>query len=295
MTSGSKIQRWSSRLLGKRGSLALMEKIAQLPIFTRQRGLVGMVGDYQDRRKTLSAALAQVDRILLPSPFMRPFFAGHGLPEEKMKVIQEGIDTGWFSGLIARIESDRLRIAYLGQVRPAKGVHLLIEAAQGLRGNYRVRVYGNMRQDPAYAARLVDAAGKNSNIEFPGGYTRAQLEPILMDTDIVVLPSISMEPFGIIAREALFAGVPVVASNTGGLVDVVQPGINGALCPPGDMTALKKILQALVDDPRRLVNLRQPSGKIRGMAEEVDELEQEYQAILAGQKPEKHKHLEGCR
>ena len=65
--------------------------------------------------------------------------------------------------------------------------------------------------------------------------------------DVLVAPSL-LEAFGLPAVEAAAAGVPVVASATGGLLDTVVPGQTGLLVPPGDAAALARAIEDLVAD-----------------------------------------------
>jgi starch synthase len=67
---------------------------------------------------------------------------------------------------------------------------------------------------------------------------------------LFVCPSI-YEPFGVINLEAMACQTPVVASAVGGILEVVQDGITGALVPPGDVGALTRAMTALLEDPAR--------------------------------------------
>jgi glycosyltransferase involved in cell wall biosynthesis len=64
-----------------------------------------------------------------------------------------------------------------------------------------------------------------------------------------VVPSVWSEPMGLVAVEAMLAGRPVVASDVGGLRDLIRPGVTGLVVPPGDPSALAAALDRLLDDP----------------------------------------------
>jgi glycosyltransferase involved in cell wall biosynthesis len=103
-----------------------------------------------------------------------------------------------------------------------------------------------------------------------------------------VVPSAWQEPFGIVALEAMDAGVPVVASATGGLAEVVDDGETGLLVPPGDAGALADAIGRLVAD----VELRRRLGD--GAARRIERyrpdaivprIEASYRRALSGDRP----------
>lgn len=72
--------------------------------------------------------------------------------------------------------------------------------------------------------------------------------PVWFGSDIAVVPSIEPESFGMVAIEAMAAGVPVVASGHGGILDIVCPERTGLLVPPGDALSLADALARLAGD-----------------------------------------------
>jgi glycosyltransferase involved in cell wall biosynthesis len=68
---------------------------------------------------------------------------------------------------------------------------------------------------------------------------------------VTVVPSIHPEPFGLVAVESLASGVPVVASRTGALPEIVIDGVAGALFRPGDPDDLAKVLIGILQSPER--------------------------------------------
>ena len=66
-----------------------------------------------------------------------------------------------------------------------------------------------------------------------------------------MVPSVWAEPFGIVVIEAMAGGTPVVASNVGGIPEIVQHGVSGLLVTPGDALALRHAIADLIADPPR--------------------------------------------
>src|SRR5262249_40268013 len=111
---------------------------------------------------------------------------------------------------------------------------LLLVAGRGpLEGQYR---------EEARAARCDDV------VRFLG--FRGDVPDLMAAADLVVLPSVA-EAFGIVLTEALYLGTPVVASNVGGIPEIVTDGIDGVLVPPADSDALAGAIATLLQDPER--------------------------------------------
>jgi len=78
---------------------------------------------------------------------------------------------------------------------------------------------------------------------------------MLQQTDIFVLPSLSREGLPLALVEAMACGLPIVATTVGGIPEVVEDGVNGLLCPPGDSACLARKLLSLVEDPEERIRL----------------------------------------
>jgi glycosyltransferase involved in cell wall biosynthesis len=80
---------------------------------------------------------------------------------------------------------------------------------------------------------------------------RADVGNVLADLDVFVLPSTEPDPFPTVVLEAMAAGRPVVAFRHGGVCEMVEEGVTGLLCPPGDLDALAQAIDSLLMDPDR--------------------------------------------
>jgi glycosyltransferase involved in cell wall biosynthesis len=102
-------------------------------------------------------------------------------------------------------------------------------------------------------------------------------------SDAVVVPSVCREAFGLVALEALAAGRPVIASSTGGLVEIVNEH-NGILVPPGDEAGLEAAMRALSGDlalRRRLGRAARQHAQQFSWGGAAGQLDAIYQDILA--------------
>lgn len=139
-------------------------------------------------------------------------------------------------------------VAVVGRLRREKGHAVALEAFSILRDQgvtYRAVFIG----EGAERTRIEeDIAGKGLGdlVQVPGG-TQA-MATALANVDVLVVPSLS-EAFGIAAIEGLAAGLPVVASSIGGLLDIIRPEENGLLVPPSDPGALAEAIRRLLHEP----------------------------------------------
>jgi glycosyltransferase involved in cell wall biosynthesis len=84
---------------------------------------------------------------------------------------------------------------------------------------------------------------------------RADADTLTAGADLCVVPSTWAEAFGLAALEPMAHGIPVIASNAGGLPEVVVDGETGLLVPPGDEAALEAALRRLLDDPAERIRM----------------------------------------
>ncbi|CAN5899888.1 hypothetical protein BH20GEM1_BH20GEM1_19450 [soil metagenome] len=100
------------------------------------------------------------------------------------------------------------------------------------------------------AARAAEL-GIDGSVRWAGHLDRDAMERELESAWVVATPSILEEPFGLAAAEAMMRGTAVVASNHGGLAEIVQDGETGVLVAPSDADALARALAALLSDRAR--------------------------------------------
>jgi glycosyltransferase involved in cell wall biosynthesis len=139
------------------------------------------------------------------------------------------------------------QFVFNGQLRPEKGVPLLVRAFARLRATVpaaRLTICGDGVCRPEVEA-LIRAHQLDDSVLLTGWLDAAGVERHLEDAWALVAPTISAEPFGLVAPEAVVRGVPVIASRTGGFCDTVDEGVSGLLVPNGDENALLGALEAV--------------------------------------------------
>jgi glycogen synthase len=170
-----------------------------------------------------------------------------GVAPERVRVVGSGVTPAAFAGDPPDPfpAVGRPRIVYIGRLARQKGVEALVEAAALMRtSNVRVLVVGDGPRRGALetAIRRHGLAGR---VRIAGFRPHREIPAILRHADVVCLPSL-YEELGTALLEAMQAGVPIVASDVGGIPDAVGPA--GRLVPAGNPAALAAALDALVCD-----------------------------------------------
>ncbi|MBN1658365.1 MAG: glycosyltransferase family 4 protein [Anaerolineae bacterium] len=227
---------------------------------------------YRDR--VVRHAALSADKLISPSHFLIDRYLAAGFPAGRLHYLENGLPLGHLSRVAGHPSPGPLRITFLGSIAWQKGVHVLVDALNGLpRGAARLRIWGDPGTFPDYAARLraaIEAEG--SDAEMMGRVANEQVGEVLADSDVVVVPSLWYENSPVVIQEARAAGVPVVAAGHGALVEKVRDGVDGLLFTPGDVEDLRRTLKRLIDDSGLLARLRENVPPAMGMEQHVVEL-----------------------
>lgn len=150
-----------------------------------------------------------------------------------------------------------LRVLFLGNVIPRKGLHTLIEAVSGQRSAINLDVVGSLTTDPKYAQTMQvksEVSNLKSQVSFHGPLDNAALATKLRAAHVLVVPS-SYEGFGIVYLEGMAFGLPAIGTTAGAAVEIISDGETGYLIPPGDATTLSERLSALAINRELLARL----------------------------------------
>jgi glycosyltransferase involved in cell wall biosynthesis len=186
-------------------------------------------------------------------------------------------------------------VAFAGDASPDKGVAVLLEA-HGLLEDAPPLVLIGRVIDPQMLAPVVgpERASSPLLLAAPFGRVRAvgaQPHEVVLDAfrrcTVAVVPSVMKEGFGLVALEAMSAGRPVIASDIGGLRDIITDGENGILVPPGDVEALRAALERVLED-KRLRSKLGAAAQLRAADFTADrivpQVEQAYEDVLAARR-----------
>lgn len=186
---------------------------------------------------------------------------------------------------LARFTSGALRVGVIGRLSPEKGHAVFLDAVSRIAPHLPdvcfVIVGGGILM-PALRAQA-ERLGLQRHVHFLGEHTNAR--SIMAGLDLLVVPSLS-EGTPLVVLEALACGVPVVASNVGGIPEQITHNREGLLVPPGDPDALARALLGLLCEPSHLTGLGRAIGRRGaedGHAAMVGRVEAVYRSVLAAQ------------
>jgi len=173
-----------------------------------------------------------IARFLTPSRFVRDLMIQGGLPAARIRVLPHAIDPAppaqVGSGSLSE-HSNEEHVLYAGRLEPEKGLSILLEVARRL-PTIPFKIAG----DGSLAGPLLEQSRSLANVKLLGKLDAARLARLRQTSILELIPSTWYEIFGMSALEAMQAGVPVIASNSGALPDVVKHEENGLLVAPGD-------------------------------------------------------------
>ena len=181
-----------------------------------------------------------------------------GLPYEKINVVANGINSTTYSGVEKDYDFRRQYAAdnekiilFMGRLVYEKGVQHLISAMPKILKNYHdaklvIAGKGGMLDE---LKAQVEAMGLGQKVYFTGYLNAKQVSKMYKCADISVFPS-TYEPFGIVALEAMLAGVPTVVSDVGGLNEIVEHGVDGMKSYAGNPNSLADSILELLFNPQ---------------------------------------------
>jgi D-inositol-3-phosphate glycosyltransferase len=186
----------------------------------------------------------------------------------KLVTIPPGVDTGHFYPIPADeakqyigLKPENRMVLFVGRIEPLKGVDILIQAmaqldSRDLDRPFHLAVIGgevgvapqDMSAEMKRLQKLCDDLRMGSMVVFLGKRSQDTLPYYYSAAEVVVMPSL-YESFGMVALEAMACGVPVIASEVGGLGYLVQNGVTGYTIPDSDPQALSEKLALLLGNP----------------------------------------------
>jgi glycosyltransferase involved in cell wall biosynthesis len=222
--------------------------LAGVPLRIASRRELAPPDQTRAHRTAMRLAYRAAHRVVANSTAAAAMLEAEGVPAAKVLVISNGIDLSRFAPAVPAPLTGRRIIATVANLRPGKGHDVLLRAFAAVVGQVpgaRLRLVGSgILREPL--ERLAADLGVAPSIEFLGHCENVQ--DVLSASHLYAFPSWTEAfPNGLI--EGMAAGLPVVTTATGGMVELVEHGVNGLLVPPGDAGALAAALLDLMRTP----------------------------------------------
>ncbi|WP_438361882.1 glycosyltransferase family 4 protein, partial [Micromonospora sicca] len=203
---------------------------------------------------------AESGRVIVCSGYMRDeVTALFGVPTGRVDVVPNGVEPQRWRVPVAAVAAARARFAgdgplvtFAGRLVYEKGVQHLLAGLPRLRERHpglRAVIVGDGPYKPALEAE-VHRLGLDGTVSMPGFLGGADLPAVMAASDCFAVPSI-YEPFGMVALEGAAAGAPLAVARTGGLAEIVEPGVTGMTFAPQDPDGLTEAVHALLSDRER--------------------------------------------
>jgi glycosyltransferase involved in cell wall biosynthesis len=239
-------------------------------------------GQIEARTEFMRRALSAPQALTAPSRYLKDVYTAFGVPDDRLRVVPLGMDLDRWRGLKRRPGTPGvLRALFLGGRLAHKGVLLALDAFRALPGPaHRLRLAGPAGHEPVVLAQTDERLAADPRVTWLGQVPQAQLPALLAASDALLAPTLWPETFSFVVREALLAGVWVLAADLGVMRELIQPGRNGELLPLGDAPAWTAALERAAARP---ANAPAPSLSFAPLthAEYAAEMETLYRAAGA--------------
>jgi len=223
-------------------------------------------------------------RIISPSEAMRSLLIRNSVHPDKVFLIPHGIEP--IPRLpFERINSRTIRFGYIGSVNRAKGFHILLQALERIEPQdyCELHIFGGAQNtwDNEFFAKCMAGYSGRATITNHGYFSHEKLVDAFKKIDILMLPSIYLEVFGLVILEAFSAGRPVIVSKSGGPEQIVRNGIDGFVVERNDSNALAEAMQKFVDNPSLILEMSNQIRPVKTIKQYVDEIDKIYHQLIS--------------
>lgn len=257
-------------------------RLARSPVtvVTRHYAEEGYAGKGKLLRTMDALAARASTQVVAVSEAVRDHLLSTGVPAQRITVIYNGIDLRGIDASASveeRSTPDEIHFGAVGSLTVRKGHRSLLRAfamvPRSLRARLTIIGEGPQREP---LRSLIEELGIDDRVKLAG--YREDVWALLRKLDVYVQPSLH-ESFGIAILEALASRLPVIATRTGGIPEIIADGSSGILVPPDDAQALAAAMVRIAEDPALRKKLA-AGGRARVESEfNIDQTAREYEAL----------------
>ena len=239
------------------------------------------------RKRVIRQRLLGAKAIFCPGAFVREVLVRNGYPPDRIRLSPHGIADPERLGGATRVGGGPvLRFGYVGPLAQYKGAHLPVEAfTSGDSELLATLTYwgalGAASTRDAYAASVMRRIAEAPGVSHQGPYANDAVKEVMESLDVLIVPSTWYENTPTVIYEALASGTPVIATDQGGMRELVLEHRGGWLFPRGDVHALASLMKSLVENPEIVRRVAQGIRPVPSFAAHFREVSLVYKQILS--------------
>lgn len=235
------------------------------------------------RNFMMRQGLRLTDLIIFPTLFLYQEFSKWGFEAKKTLVSSHGINTEIFTNNVNKTKSPFLRFGFIGSIIPSKGLDILLKAWSKVIGtNIQLKIYGNLDTNKKYKKEIMKLRKNCKNVKFLGTFPPNKIADIFSGIDVLIIPSRWFENAPLVLRNALLSKTPVIATNLGSLIELVNEKKSGLLFENENDGDLAEKINSIIKDKKILSSFDFPKQK--SIEENTKELMDIYKNYLANKK-----------
>lgn len=234
--------------------------------------LKSLVGTIDFATRGIHKLYSNADIYICPSKALSKLVIKSGIPEEKVTVINNFVSNSYLAK--EPNYDNKGYFLFAGRLTREKGVHYLLHAMAKLPDiNLRIAGTGSQQEELKELAKELNL----KNVEFIGFKSGKDLEDEYTNCIASILPCNWFENFGVALLESFISGKPIIASNIGGIPEIIDHGQNGLLVEPGNIDQIAESIKKINDDKQLAVTMGQHA---RQKAERLYTAEVHYSKLL---------------
>lgn len=244
--------------------------------------------DTDERNSLFLQYLNKIDLLISPSDYLAKKFIDRGISGDKIKVIKNGVDLGRFHYMESASRKKKLHFGFIGIIKQHKGIENLLKSVALLKkdngSSFSVFIAGKgERLFIEYCKSLAIDLEIAELVHFLGERKNKDIGKVYKEIDVLVVPSIWPENSPVTIMDALATGTPVLASEIGGIKEIIQDGVHGYLHKYDDPVSLKENMKKVMDNPGVIKTMREACLKRArrlSLANQVGLIADEYNHLV---------------
>jgi glycosyltransferase involved in cell wall biosynthesis len=240
-----------------------------------------------ERNKSFLEFFNKIDLIISPSNYLIKRFIDCGVYPDKTVVINNGIDISRFKK-IKKTKTNKVRFGYIGQILEHKGIENILRGLSLLNSKEKNRISlilvgTGEKTFIDYCKGLICELEIANFVKFIGEIENSKVNKIFKNTDVLIVPSIWPENSPVTIMEALATGTPVLASDIGGIPELVQDGFNGYLHRYDDPESLAINIKRFIERPETIKTMGKAcllKAKEHDLVNQVKIIAQHYNRLI---------------